>query len=213
MIKIFGQKIQMISFIKYNSIIPCTIVKIEKNRIINIEKKEKKNYVIFLGYKKIKKINKPLEGFFKKYKSKYYRKIIQLNNINIKEIKFLKKKFKKKYIDINLFKKGEKIDITGYTIGKGFQGVVKRHKFSGVGESTHGQHNRLRSPGSIGAGSSPSRVFKGMKMAGRMGNKKRTIKNIEILDIDLKEKILLLKGSIMGKNNLNNFLIIKKKCI
>ncbi|MDH3005132.1 MAG: 50S ribosomal protein L3, partial [Candidatus Shikimatogenerans sp. JK-2022] len=112
------------------------------------------------------------------------------------------------YIDLKIYKNDKYIDIIGKTIGKGFQGVVKRYNFYGVGGKTHGQHNRLRSPGSIGAGSSPSRVFKGLKMAGHMGNNRITIKKIKIVSIDIKKKILLVKGSVPGKKN--NYLIIKK---
>ena len=94
-------------------------------------------------------------------------------------------------INVDLFSKGEYVDVTGFSKGKGFQGVVKRHGFRGVGDATHGQHNRLRAPGSIGAASYPARVFKGMRMAGRMGGEKVKVDNLEVLEV-IKEKNLLI---------------------
>ncbi|WGH24833.1 MAG: 50S ribosomal protein L3 [Candidatus Shikimatogenerans bostrichidophilus] len=205
MLKIIGKKIKMITLFFNNIKYPCTIIKCKPNRIIYIKKINTNNYTILLGYKKTKKLNKPLSGLFLKYNCNNYKKIIQINNLKYDEIKKIKNK---KYVDLNYFKYNKYLDITGKSIGKGFQGVVKKYNFSGVGGKTHGQHNRLRSPGSIGAGSSPSRVFKGMKMAGRMGNINVTIKKIKIIDIDYLKNILLVKGSIPGKNN--NYLIIKK---
>ncbi|WGH26643.1 MAG: 50S ribosomal protein L3 [Candidatus Shikimatogenerans bostrichidophilus] len=200
MIKIIGIKIKMISIFIKHKIYPCTIIYSNSCKIV---KKTKNIYLLFYGFKK--KINKPLKGLFNKYKTNYYSNIIELNNLSKKELNFLKNR---KEININIFNIGDKVDITGYSIGKGFQGVVKRHNFSGVGGKTHGQHNRLRSPGSIGAGTYPAKVIKGLKMAGRMGNKKVTIKKLKILDIDIKNNLLLINGSVPGKKN--NYLIIKK---
>jgi len=103
-------------------------------------------------------------------------------------------------IDVNLFEEGEFVDVTGTTKGKGFQGVVRRHKFGGVGQSTHGQHNRLRAPGSIGACSYPARVFKGMRMAGQMGNKRRKQANLQVLKVIADKNLMIIKGSIPGAN-------------
>ena len=100
------------------------------------------------------------------------------------------------------------IDITGYSKGKGFQGVVRRHGFGGVGESTHGQHNRLRAPGSVGASSYPSRVFKGMRMAGRHGGIKVTVQNIEVLKVIPENNLVIVKGSVPGPNG--SYLILEK---
>jgi large subunit ribosomal protein L3 len=97
-----------------------------------------------------------------------------------------------------MFEEGEFVDVVGQSKGKGFQGVVKRHGFSGVGEATHGQHNRLRAPGSIGAGSDPSRVFRGMRMAGRTGNSRVKVQNLQILKVDAEKNLLVVKGSIPG---------------
>ncbi|WGH25387.1 MAG: 50S ribosomal protein L3 [Candidatus Shikimatogenerans bostrichidophilus] len=205
MIKIIGTKIKMISIFFNKKLYPCTIINCNPNKIIYINKTTNIYYTVLLGYDKIKKINKPLSGIFKKYKTNNYKKLIQLNNLTYRYIKDI---INDDYIDLNYFKNDKYVDIIGYTIGKGFQGVVKRYNFSGVGGKTHGQHNRLRSPGSIGAGSSPSRVFKGLKMAGHMGNNRITIKKIKVLEIDVKKGIMLVKGSVPGKTN--NYLIIKK---
>ncbi|MGY8923674.1 MAG: 50S ribosomal protein L3, partial [Flavobacteriales bacterium] len=106
------------------------------------------------------------------------------------------------------FAEGEFVDVSGTSKGKGFQGVVKRHGFAGVGQATHGQHNRLRAPGSIGAASYPARVFKGMKMAGRMGNEKITIQNLKVLKVVAEKNLLVLKGCVPGHKN--SFVIIRK---
>ena len=109
---------------------------------------------------------------------------------------------------MTLFEEGDFVDVVGTTKGKGFQGVVRRHGFGGVGQATHGQHNRLRAPGSIGACSYPARVFKGMRMAGQMGNKRRLQSNLEILKVMVDRNVLIIKGSIPGANG--SIVTIKK---
>ena len=102
---------------------------------------------------------------------------------------------------MELFTEGEYVDVTGVSKGKGFQGVVKRYNFRGVGDATHGQHNRLRAPGSIGAASYPARVFKGMRMAGRMGGDQVTVANLEVLKVIKDKNLLVVKGSVPGPKN------------
>ena len=111
-------------------------------------------------------------------------------------------------IGVGIFQEGEFVDVVGTSKGKGFQGVVKRHGFAGVGQATHGQHNRLRAPGSIGAGSDPPRVFKGMRMAGQMGNAKTTVQNLTIMKVDEEKNLLIISGSVPGPKN--GFLIVEK---
>ena len=111
-------------------------------------------------------------------------------------------------ISVDHFTEGEFVDVSGNSKGKGFQGVVKRHGFAGVGQATHGQHNRLRAPGSIGAASYPARVFKGMKMAGRMGNEKITVQNLKVLKVVSDKNLLVLKGCVPGHKN--SYVIIRK---
>ena len=107
-----------------------------------------------------------------------------------------------------MFTEGEYVNVVGTSKGKGFQGVVKRHGFRGVGDATHGQHNRLRAPGSVGAASYPARVFKGMKMAGRMGNDRVTSQNLTIMKVLVDKNIILVKGSVAGAKN--SFVIVEK---
>ena len=111
-------------------------------------------------------------------------------------------------ITVAHFKEGEFVDVSATSKGKGFQGVVKRHGFAGVGQATHGQHNRLRAPGSIGAASYPARVFKGMRMAGQMGNKKVKVQNLSVLKINTQKNLLVLKGCVPGHKN--SYVIIQK---
>ena len=103
-------------------------------------------------------------------------------------------------ITVDVFEEGKWVDVTATSKGKGFQGVVKRHGFSGVGDATHGQHNRLRAPGSIGAGSDPSRVFKGTRMAGQMGNAKVTVQNLKVVKVYAEKNLIVIKGSVPGAN-------------
>ena len=111
-------------------------------------------------------------------------------------------------VNVNHFVEGEFVDVSGISKGKGFQGVVKRHGFAGVGQSTHGQHNRLRAPGSIGAASYPARVFKGMRMAGQTGNSKVTVQNLKVLKVVPEKNLLVLKGAVPGHKN--SYVIIRK---
>ncbi|MBA4135668.1 MAG: 50S ribosomal protein L3, partial [Flavobacterium sp.] len=111
-------------------------------------------------------------------------------------------------ITVEVFSEGEFVDVQGVSKGKGFQGVVKRHGFGGVGQSTHGQHNRLRAPGSVGASSYPSRVFKGMRMAGRMGGDNVKVQNLRVLKVVAEKNLLVVKGAIPGHKN--SYVIIQK---
>lgn len=203
---IIGKYIGMTSLFNNGKNIPCSVIQAGPCFVTQIKTIEKDSYEsIQLSFdnKNKKNINKSLVGHFKKSNISAKKKLLEFKksylfkNINLGD---------KIYVDI--FKEGELVNITGITKGKGFQGVVKRHNFSGVGQSTHGQHNRLRAPGSIGAGSDPSRVFKGTKMAGRMGGVKKTIKNLKIIKIDLDKNLLIVKGSVPGY--CGSYLNIKK---
>ncbi|WP_110493540.1 50S ribosomal protein L3 [Candidatus Karelsulcia muelleri] len=204
MLGIIGKKIGMTSFFDEKGLkVPCTIIVAGPCFVLQkktLKKDGYNSYQIGFEEKKIKKTNKSLLGHFKKFKSTPKKKIVEFS---------LKKELKSgDIIKVDIFNENELVDITGFSKGKGFQGVIKRHGFSGVGEKSHGQHNRYRAPGSIGAGSDPSRVFKGTRMAGRMGNKKVTIKKLKILKIDLFQNLLIIKGSVPGTKN--SFLKIKK---
>jgi large subunit ribosomal protein L3 len=133
-----------------------------------------------------------MQGHFKRAGVSLMRKLVEFKgfNVEVKEGDALKIE--------DVFNEGEYVSVVGKTKGKGFQGVVKRHGFAGVGQATHGQHNRLRAPGSIGAASTPSRVFKGMRMAGQMGNTRVTIENLEIVKILVEDGVMVVKGAVPG---------------
>ena len=111
-------------------------------------------------------------------------------------------------MNVDIFEEGDFVTVTGTSKGKGFQGVVKRHNFRGVGDATHGQHNRLRAPGSIGAASYPARVFKGMRMAGQMGNERVKVENLQVLRVLADKNMIVVKGAVPGANN--SYIIIEK---
>ena len=201
---LIGRKIGMTSiFDEQGKNIPCTVLEVGPCIVTQIKIKEKDGYdAIQLGFQdKLKRNNKASLGHFKKANTSPKKKWAEFKN------------FEKEYklgdvIKVNHFIENEFVDVSAISKGKGFQGVVKRHGFAGVGQSTHGQHNRLRAPGSIGAASYPARVFKGMKMAGQMGNQKVKIQNLKVIKIDLEKNLLLLKGSVPGHKN--SYVIVRK---
>ena len=202
---LIGKKIGMTSL--YDEIgknIPCTILELGPCIVTQIKTKEKDGYKSFqLSYddKSEKKIVKSEKGHFKKANTLPKKKIIEFKGFE-EDLKLGDS------LNVNHFVEGEYVDVSGISKGKGFQGVVKRHGFSGVGQSTHGQHNRLRAPGSIGAASYPARVFKGMKMAGQMGNKKVKIQNLKVLKVLPEKNLIVVKGAVPGHNN--SFIIVQK---
>jgi len=189
---IIGEKKKMGQIFKDDKMIPVTQVKAGPCFVAQIKSKEKDGYqAVQLGFREVKKrLKKPQKGHLKNLPSLRYLKEFRLPAE--KEIKF--KRGDK--IDVSIFEKGEKVDVVGISKGKGFTGVVKRYGFKD-GPKTHGQKHDLRMPGSIGA-TGPQRVLKGKKMPGRMGNKRVTIKNLEIIDIDKEKNLLLIKGGLPG---------------
>ena len=201
---LIGKKIGMTSiYDNSGKNIPCTILQVGPCIITQIKTEEKDGYSSFqLGFDdKTKESNKATQGHFKKSKSSPKRKLVEFSGYE-GEFKVGDK------INVDHFIEGEYVDVTGISKGKGFQGVVKRHGFSGVGDSTHGQHNRNRAPGSIGAGSDPSRVFKGMRMAGQTGSAKVKALNLKVIKVMTEENLLLVKGSVPGHNN--SYIIVQK---
>lgn len=203
---IIGKKIAMTSLFDENGKnIPCTIIQAGPCVVTQVRTEEKDGYKsVQLGFDDAKEKNTPaaLKGHFKKAGTTPKRKLVEFYGAFVDDLELGKE------VTVDIFKEGEYVDITGVSKGKGFQGVVKRHGFAGVGQATHGQHNRLRAPGSIGAGSDPSRVFKGMRMAGRMGGKNVTIQNLNVVKIDNEENLLIVKGAIPGPKN--SYVIIRK---
>lgn len=209
---LIGTKIGMSRmFFDDGKIVPITIIKIDKNlRITQIKIKNINDVYnaiqVTSGIKKIKNISKPLIGHYNKAKVKPG---IGLWEFRLNENEVRSKKLGE-IIDVSIFKKGQKIDIRGISKGKGFSGVIKRHNFSSQ-RASHGNSLSHNAPGSIGQCQTPGRVFKGKKMAGRMGNRNTTIKNLEIININEKENILLIKGAIPGYNGRTVILNHSKK--
>ena len=184
--------------------IPCTVIEAGPCIVTQVRTKEIDGYnALQLGFddKTEKSAVKAEKGHFKKAGSTVKKKVIEFQGYD-KEYKIGDS------IKVDHFEEGEYVDVSGISKGKGFQGVVKRHGFAGVGQATHGQHNRLRAPGSIGAASYPARVFKGMKMAGRMGGEKVKVMNLRVLKVVPEKNLLLLKGCVPGHNN--SYLTIEK---
>ena len=195
---LIGKKIGMTSL--YDNLgknVACTVLEAGPCFVSQIKTKETDGYqAIQLAYddKNEKKVTNTELGHFKKANLKVKKKLLEFKNFD-KEIKLGDK------ISVENFAEGEFVDVSALSKGKGFQGVVKRHGFGGVGQATHGQHNRLRAPGSIGAASYPARVFKGMRMAGQMGNQKVKILNLRVIKVVPEKNILILKGSVPGPKN------------
>lgn len=196
---ILGKKIGMTSiFNERGESVPCTVIEAGPCYITQIKTKDNDGYdAIQLGFedKRESLVNKPIIGHFKKSNMKPKKILREFKGFDVSKLQVgaeLK-------VDA-LFAIGDVISVSGTSKGRGFQGVVKRHHFGG-GFKTHGQSDRLRAPGSIGSSSYPSRVFKGMKMAGRMGGERVTVKNLKILRIIPESNILLVKGSVPGYNN------------
>lgn len=184
--------------------IPCTVIQAGPCSVLQVRTVENDGYVgCQLGFddKSEKNVGKALAGHFKKAGSTPKAKLVEFHH-GFDDLKVGDE------VKVNLFSEGEFVDVTGTSKGKGFQGVVKRHGFGGVMQQTHGQHNRLRAPGSIGAGSDPSRVFKGMRMAGRMGGKQVTVQNLQVLKVDEEQNLLVVKGAVPGAKN--SYVIIRR---
>lgn len=194
---IIGKKIGMTSiFDDAGKIVPCTVIEAGPCVVTQVKTKEKDGYeAIQLAYddKKEKHTTKALAGHFKKAGTTPKKMVAEFTRFEAGH----QKKFGD-IVQIDIFIEGEYIDVVGTSKGKGFQGVVKRHHFAGVGQATHGQHNRLRAPGSIGASSYPSRVFKGMRMAGRMGGNRNKMINLQVVKIIQEKNLIIVKGSVPG---------------
>lgn len=202
---LIGKKIGMTSiFDNDGRNIPCTVIEAGPCIVTQVRTKTVDGYeALQLGFddKAEKQANKAEIGHYKKAGSSPKKKVVEFQGFG-EEYKL------GDTITVDHFVEGEFVDVTSTSKGKGFQGVVKRHGFSGVGQATHGQHNRLRAPGSIGASSYPSRVFKGMRMAGRMGANKVTIQNLRVLKIVPEKNLLVVKGGVPGHKN--TYVIIQK---
>ena len=202
---LIGKKIGMTSiFDDSGKNVPCTVIEAGPCIVTQVRTDEIDGYnALQLGFddKAEKNAVRAEKGHFKKAGSAVKRKVVEFQGYD-KEYKIGDS------IGVDHFEEGEFVDVSGISKGKGFQGVVKRHGFAGVGQATHGQHNRLRAPGSIGAASYPARVFKGMKMGGRMGGNKIKVMNLRVLKVLPEKNLLLLKGCVPGHKN--SYLTIEK---
>ena len=196
---LLGKKIGMTSIYSENGeLIPVTVVEAVPNVIIGMRTSEKDGYSslqLGFGEKKEKRVNKPLMGQFQKAGVKPVRVVKEFKNFDVSAYKT------GETIGADIFAEGDKVKVTGYSKGKGFQGVMRRHGFGGVGTQTHGQHNRLRAPGSIGQSSDPSKVFKGTRMAGRTGGVRKTVAGLKIIKVEAEKNLLFIKGALPGSVN------------
>jgi len=202
---LIGRKIGMTSvFSADGKNVPCTVIEAGPCVVTQIKTLETDGYeAVQLAFsdKKEKNTTKPMKGHFQKAGVTPKAKLVEF------------KGFEEEYhlgdvISVDIIEEDAFVDVTGISKGKGFQGVVKRHGFGGVGDKTHGQHNRLRAPGSVGASSYPSRVFKGMRMAGHMGDERVTVQNLRVLKVIPENNLLMIKGSVPGA--IGSYLIIEK---
>ena len=203
---LIGKKIGMTSiFSAEGKSIPCTVLEAGPCVVTQIKTLDNDGYAavqLAFDEKKEKRTNKAQMGHFKNAKSSPKRKLVEFTLEKDVEYKV------GETITVETFNRDTWVDVTGISKGKGFQGVVKRYNFKGVGDSTHGQHNRLRAPGSLGASSYPSRVFKGMRMAGRTGGNNVKVINMRVLKIIPENNILIVKGSVPGSKG--SYIIIEK---
>ena len=202
---LIGKKIGMTSIFDENGKnIPCTVIEAGPCIVTQVRTEEVDGYnAVQLGFDDAteKSATKADLGHAKKAGTSVKRKLVEF------------KGFEEEYklgdaITVDHFVEGEFVDVSGTSKGKGFQGVVKRHGFGGVGQATHGQHNRLRAPGSIGAASYPARVFKGMRMAGQMGNERVKVENLQVLKILTDKNMIVVKGAVPGAKN--SYITIEK---
>ncbi|MEK9782743.1 MAG: 50S ribosomal protein L3 [Flavobacteriaceae bacterium] len=202
---LIGKKIGMTSLYDDNGKnIPCTVIEAGPCVVTQVRTKETDGYeALQLGFddKADKRANKAEQGHYRKANTAPKRKLVEFQNFS-EEHKL------GDTITVEHFVEGEFVDVSGTSKGKGFQGVVKRHGFAGVGQATHGQHNRLRAPGSIGAASYPARVFKGMRMAGQTGNEKVKVQNLRVIKVVPEKNLLVVKGCVPGHKNA--YVIIQK---
>tara|TARA_Y100001968_G_C19337222_1_gene707557 strand:+ start:81 stop:698 length:618 start_codon:yes stop_codon:yes gene_type:complete len=202
---LIGKKIGMTSiFSEEGKNISCTILEAGPCFVTQIKTEEVDGYnAVQIGYEEQKehRVNKSLKGHFSKSNSPVLKKLKEFNSFE-EEVNVGDK------LTTELFEEGDYVEVVGTSKGKGFQGVVKRHGFKGVNDATHGQHNRQRHPGSIGAASYPARVFKGMRMGGQMGNSRVKVENLRVLKIISEKNLILVNGSVPGANN--SYITIQK---
>jgi large subunit ribosomal protein L3 len=207
---IIGKKIGMTSVYSADGkSVACTLIEAGPCVITQVKNDDTDGYTavqLAYGERKEKNTPKALKGHFERSKTTPKRKIVEFRNFRVEFEENVK--LGKEVTVGEVFSEGEFLDAIGTSKGKGFQGVVKRHGFGGVGDATHGQHNRSRAPGSIGACSFPSRVFKGMKMAGRTGGRRVKVINLKVMKIVPEKNLVLISGSVPGAKN--SYIVLEK---
>ena len=200
---IIGKKIGMTSFYSADGRnVACTVIEAGPCVITQVKNEETDGYkAVQLAYGERKEKNTPaaLKGHFQKAGTTPKKNVVEFRDFREEFEGMVELGHEIKVGDV--FKEGDFVDAIGTSKGKGFQGVVKRHGFGGVGQATHGQHNRMRAPGSIGGASYPARVFKGTRMAGRMGNDRTTVLNLEVMRVLAEENLIVVSGSVPGAKN------------
>ena len=193
---LIGKKVGMTSM--YNEAgknLPCTVLEVGPCVVTQVKTEDKDGYAavqVGFGDRKENRTSKAMAGHFKKAGVHARQHLAEFNGFEQEYTPGDEVKLE------DVFQEGEFVSVMGTSKGRGFQGVVRRHGFGGVGQATHGQHNRMRAPGAIGAASTPARVYKGMRMAGQMGNSRVTIENLEVLKIMSEEGLLVVKGAVPG---------------
>ncbi len=205
MIGLIGKKVGMTSiFLEEGKNVACTVVEALPNAVTQVKSEDTDGYeAVQIAYedRKEKNVSKAMRGHFAKAGVDPKHKVVEVRDCDL-ELNAGEE------IDLSVFEEGDVVNVVGTSKGKGFQGVVKRHGFGGVGQATHGQHNRLRAPGAIGACSYPARVFKGTRMAGRTGGDRVKVQNLTILKIFKDENLVLIKGALPGAKG--SYVIIEK---
>jgi len=202
---IIGKKVGMTSiFGADGKMLPCTVLETGPCVVTQVKTEDKEGYAaiqLAFGERKEKNTPNALVGHFRRAGTTPKRKVVEFrgdsNSASLGDL-----------VNVSIFEPGDSVDVVGISKGKGFQGVVKRHGFGGVGGQTHGQHNRLRAPGSLGASSFPSKVFKGMRMAGRTGGARVKVQNLEVIKVYADKNLLVVKGSVPGPKG--SFVIVEK---
>lgn len=205
MLGLLGRKVGMTSYFTPEGDVACTVIQAGPCPIVNVRTEERDGYTALqLGFEKVKphRVIKPLAGYFKKQGIEPVRilrefRVPDVEGYSVGQV-----------LDVSLFSEGDIVSVTGWTKGRGFAGVVKRHGFAGVGGRTHGQHNRERHPGSMGSNTFPGRVWKGKRLAGRYGNERVTVENLTVLKVIPEKNILVVSGSVPGPRG--GLLLIQK---
>jgi len=202
---LIGKKLGMTSFFDANGkYVPCTVIEAGPCVVTQVKTNEKDGYTalqLAFDEKKEKHTSSAMKGHFALAKTTPKRKVVEFRT-------FEEAKNLGDVITVDLFVEGDFVDVVGTSKGKGFQGVVKRHGFSGVGGSSHGQHDRQRAPGSLGASSDPSRVLPGKRMGGRTGGNRKKVQNLEVVKIMADKNVILIKGSVPGAKG--SYVLIEK---